>query len=170
MRGEPLNIEWRPFAIEMDGDPDYWARPWEQARSELRGFIAASAASRQGEAAFRSFHAALEAAVHEQLLELGDESTLIGPAEQAGLDVERFTSEWRNPELAQEAQRRHGTAAAKYGVSGTPTILFPNGAAIHTELVDAIPLDQAVQVFHDLIDVGYEHPYFSKLERVMPRR
>lgn len=42
--GQSLDINWLPFAIQMDNPNEYWTQPWESANSELRGFIAAEAA------------------------------------------------------------------------------------------------------------------------------
>jgi hypothetical protein len=72
--GQPLDIHWQPFAIQMDDPNTYWEQPWATANSELRGFIAAEAARRQGSESFSRFHDALERAVHEQYLELGGET------------------------------------------------------------------------------------------------
>jgi hypothetical protein len=82
--GQPLDIHWRPLAIQMDDPNTYWKQPWATANSELRGFIAAEAARRQGSKSFSRFHDALEQAVHEQYLELGDETTLVSAAQQLG--------------------------------------------------------------------------------------
>lgn len=165
-QGQAVNIVWSPFAIQMDGDPDYWIRPWEQARSELRGFIAASAARQQGKKAFLAFHAALEVAVHEQLLELGDERTLLDTASLAGLDMDFFASAFRDPELARSVYESHQQAAQQYGIFGTPTIVFSNNQAIHLELVEDIPARRSLSLFRDIVDLGNVHPYLSKLERV----
>ena len=51
-----LDIHWRPFAIQIDDPHAYWKQPWATANSELRGFIAAEAARRQGNDAFLRFH------------------------------------------------------------------------------------------------------------------
>ncbi len=53
---QSLDIHWRPFAIQMDEPNAYWTQPWESANSELRGFIAAEAAKRQGSESFSRFH------------------------------------------------------------------------------------------------------------------
>lgn len=103
--GQPLEINWHPFAIQMDDLDQYWKRPWKLANSELRGFIAAEAARRQGSEAFLRFHDALEGAVHEQFLELGEETTLIAVTQQAGLDMDRFLADWHDLQLTQAVQR-----------------------------------------------------------------
>ena len=125
--GQTLNINWRPFAIQMDAPNEYWNQSWRTANSELRGFIAAEAARRQGSEAFLAFHDALEQAVHEQFLELGDETTLIVAAQQAGLNVNRFQDDLDDPQLAQAARNSHAQAIERWNVSGTPTLVFPNG-------------------------------------------
>ena len=132
--GQPLDITWRPFAIQMDDPNEYWNQPWSTANSELRGFIAAEAAHRQSSEAFLRFHDALEHAVHEQLLELGDESTLIGAAQQAGLDVDRFRADWHIPQIALDIQNSHKQAFEQWKVFGTPTLVLHNRHFIHLEL------------------------------------
>jgi len=145
--GQTLNINWRPFAIQMDAPNEYWNRSWNTANSELRGFIAAEAARRQGSEAFLRFHDALEGAVHEQLLELGEESTLIAVTQQAGLDIERFQADWHDPQLAQAAQRSHMQAIEQWNISGTPTLVFPNGNSYHLELGELPSEAHALETF-----------------------
>ena len=58
--GQSLEMNWHPFAIQLDDPDQYWKRPWKFANSELRGFIAAEAARRQGSESFSRFHDALD--------------------------------------------------------------------------------------------------------------
>ena len=104
-RGELLHLNWQPFAIQIDDPNTYWKLPWKFAGSELRGFIAAETAKQQGIDFFDRFHDALEGAVHEQFLELGDETTLLGAAKQAGLNLETFQADWHDRRLAKVAMR-----------------------------------------------------------------
>lgn len=145
--GRALNLQWHPFAIQIDGDDKYWQRSWETATSELRGFIAAEAARRQGQEAFERFHEALEQAVHEQILELRDETTLIGAARRAGLDLARFQADWLDPQLAQTAQGSHNKAMQRWNIFGTPTLIFPNDAAYHLELSEVPSSTAALEMF-----------------------
>jgi len=164
-RGQALDINWRPFAIQMDDPNEYWDQPWKTANSELRGFIAAEVARRQGNEAFLHFHDALELAVHEQLLELGEESTLIVVTQQVGLDVERFQADWHNPQLAQAAQHSHLQAVERWNISGTPTLVFPNGNSFHLEL-SKIPLEvDALETFQAVEMLTITHPYISQIRR-----
>jgi hypothetical protein len=163
--GYPLDIHWRPFAIQMDDIKNYWDQPWERTNSELRGFIAAEAAKKQGDKLFQRFHIALEQAVHEHYLELGDETTLISVAQQAGLDVDRLQKDLHDPQLAQAAKHSHIQGNEILSVSGTPTLVFASGGAYHLELGD-IPLQSnALETFRAIELLTETPPYIRQLRR-----
>ena len=163
--GQALDIKWHPFAIQMDDSNEYWDHRWTTANSELRGFIAAEAARRQGNEAFLRFHDALEQAVHEQLLELGEESTLIAVTQQAGLDMDRFQADWHDPQLAQAAQRSHMQAMERWNVSGTPTLVFPNGRSFHLELNEIPAETKALETFRVTETLALQLPYIRQLRQ-----
>jgi len=163
--GQAFNIHWHPFAIQMDAPSEYWNQSWRIANSELRGFIAAEAARRQGSEAFLAFHDALEQAVHEQFLELGDETTLIVAAQQAGLNVDRFQADLHDPQLAQAARNSHAQAIERWNVSGTPTLVFPNGRSFHLELSEVPPVADALETFRVLETLALRLPYIRQLKR-----
>ena len=163
--GQPLEINWHPFAIQMDDPDQYWKRPWKLANSELRGFIAAEAARRQGSEAFLRFHDALEGAVHEQFLELGEETTLIAVTQQAGLDMDRFLADWHDLQLTQAVQRSHEQGSEKFNISGTPTLVFPNGRSFHLELSEVPPVVEALETFQVFETMASRLPYIKQLKR-----
>lgn len=135
--GRDLVVDWRPYAIRTEGQVDYWGRAWYAADSELRGFIAAEAACRQGTAPGAAFRSELFDAVQGRGQDLGDEATLVQAATQAGLDVARFQADWQDRsliELIRDGQRR---AVENPGVLGTPTLVFVNGRVLHMELTNA---------------------------------
>lgn len=165
--GQPLNMHWHPFAIQMD-DPEDWERPWETANSELRGFIAAEAARRQDREAFLRFHDALEQAVHEKLLELRDESTLIGAAQQARLNMDRFHEHWHDQQLAKNAHQSHMQAIERWNVNSTPTIVFPNGRSYHLELNEIPPQEDALEIFRAIETLTVSHSHISQLKATSP--
>lgn len=158
-----LLIKWHPFAIQIDNASEYWARSWESANSELRGFIAAEAARQQGAEAFQRFHAALEVAVHEQFRELGDQRTLLDVAQQVKLEVDGFQTAWRDPELVRKIHKRHQEAIRKFSVFGTPTLVFPNNRAYHVELTRVPPEANALETFHTIETLATKQPYLQQL-------
>jgi predicted DsbA family dithiol-disulfide isomerase len=163
--GQSLDIHWRSFAIQMDIPTEYWTQPWQSANSELRSFMAAEAARQQGSESFSRFHAALEQAVHERYLELGDEATLIDAAREAGLDLGKFQADWHDPQLAETAQHSHAQAVERWDVSGTPTLIFPNGRSVHLEL-NAIPSEaDALEIFRAIESLAVTHPYIQQMQQ-----
>jgi hypothetical protein len=97
------------------------------------------------------------------LLELWDESALIGAAKQAGLDLDHFQSDWHDPKLAQLAERSHIQAVERLNVSGTPTLVFPNGYSFHLEL-NAVPVDVGIlETFRAVETLTITHPYVRQL-------
>lgn len=166
--GVDLDLTWRPFAIQQEDPQADWERPWAEANSELRGFIAAEAAREQGEEAFLCFHDALEQAVHEELLELGEEETLLAAARQADLDLAQFRGDLQRPELARRVQRSHQRAVERFNVFGTPTLVFPNGQAIHLELDEIPPGDEAKPMLHAFTSLAVAHPYVGQMQRTTP--
>lgn len=163
--GESLDIKWHPFAIQMDAPNEYWNQSWKTANSELRGFIAAEAARRQGNEAFLRFHDALEQAVHEQLLELGEESTLIAVTQQAGLDMDRFQTDWHDLQLTHAIQCSHKQGSEKFNISGTPTLVFSNGRSFHLELSEIPPVADALETFQVFETMALRLPYIKQLKR-----
>ena len=151
-QGEALDLSWSPFAVEIENEQE-WQQPWETARSKLRGFMAAEAARQQGPEAFRRFHQHLEQAVHEQFLELGDESTLLNAAVQANLDIDQFQAVLRSDHLARAAQHSHQRGVHQFKIFGTPTLVFCEKQPIYLELAQipseskALPLFQTVKAF-----------------------
>jgi 2-hydroxychromene-2-carboxylate isomerase len=163
-QGEALEITWSPFAVEIPSEQE-WQQPWESARSELRGFMAAEAARQQGAEAFRRFHQQLEQAVHETYVELGDESTLINAAVQAGLDMEQFQAVLRSDSLARAAQQSHQRGGKYFNVFGTPTLVFCGSHSVYLELGQLIADNNTLSLFQMVKAFALEQPQVVQLKR-----
>ncbi len=166
--GVALDVNWRPFAIQMGDDAAYWQNTWTDANSERRGFMAASAAAAQGEPVFQRFHEVLMRLVHEEHRELGDEQTFLGAAATAGLDVVQFQTDWHNPQLALQALLSHQQGGANHHIFGTPTLVFPNHQAIHLELNHVPASAQAVSLWQTILMVAQEQPIIRQIKRTTP--
>lgn len=161
-----LAINWRPFAIQMDDSNEYWNHPWATANSELKGFIAAESAKKQGNDSFLRFHHELEKMVHEEFLELDDETTLIGAAQKAGLDIEQFQADWHNSQLIQIIKDSHNQAIKDLNIFGTPSLVFPNGLSFHLEL-NEVPLEKdAFGFFQSFESITAKYPYIKQLKQI----
>ena len=163
--GVALDVNWRPFAIQMGDDAAYWQNTWADANSERRGFMAASAAAAQGESPFRQFHKALMRLVHEEHRELGDKQTLLGAAAIAGLDIEQFQTDWHDSHLGLQAFTSHIEGREMYRVFGTPTLLFPDGQAIHLELNQVPVLAQVVTLWQTILTVAQSQLAVRQIKR-----
>ncbi len=166
-QGEALELRWSPFAVEIESEQE-WQQPWETARSELRGFMAAEAARQQGVEALRRFHQQLEQAVHETYLELGDENTLINAAVQARLDMEQFHAVLRSDALAQAAQQSHHRGAKEFNVFGTPTLVFCGSHSVYLELGQLIGDNNTLSLFQMVKAFALEQPQVVQLKRTTP--
>lgn len=167
--GIALDVNWRPFAIQVGNDPGYWQNTWANANSERRGFMVASAAAAQGEFAFPQFHGALMRLVHEEHRELGDEQTLLSAAASTGLDIEQFQADWHDGHLGLQAFTSHNEGQEMYRVFGTPTLLFPDGQAIHLEL-NRVPASttEAVSLWKTILKMAQEQPIIRQIKRTTP--
>lgn len=163
-QGEALELTWSPFAVEIASEQE-WQQPWETARSELRGFMAAEAARQQGAEAFRRFHQQLEQAVHETYLELGDESTLINAAVQAGLDMEQFQAVLRSDSLARAAQQSHQRGVKDFNVFDTPTLVFCGSHSVYLELDQLIADNNTLSLFQMVKAFALEQLQVVQLKR-----
>lgn len=164
--GLSLQVNWLPFAIQMDDPLEYWKQPWETAGSELRGFIAAEAARRQGAEFFSRFHDALEHAVHERLLELGDEDTLTSAAQESGVNLKAFRMDWHDPQLTWDVQRKHLEGSEKWKVFGTPTLIFPNQRSFHLELNQLPAKIDARDTFQAFESLAVTFPYIGQFRQI----
>lgn len=163
-----LALSWKPFAIQLADTHEGWPHSWQEANSELRGFLAAEAARQQGMDSFLRFHDILEEAVHERGLELGEERTLIGAAEQAGLALDRFQAALYSGDLVDRVRSSHERGLQVYGVFGTPTLVFSNGLAFHLELESIPPAAEAEAVFSAIKTLGLQYPYVGQFKHTTP--
>jgi hypothetical protein len=70
--------------------------------------------------------------------------------------------------MAQLAQRSHRRAVEQFKVFGTPTLVFSNGQALHLELAEIPPKDEAVAMFQSIVAMAVEHPYLAQFKRTTP--
>ncbi len=174
-----LEVTWKNFSLEQvnsKNGPEW--KVWEQPESyEARSLWAASAgeaARRQGQETFERYHLALLSARHARPLQKGEErfplnkpEPLIELAREVGLDAGRFAEDIRDPELLQVIGRDHTEAVEKYGIFGTPTFLFDNGAAAYLKAF--IPAEEdSIAAFEHFLSVAYYRPFIGEIKRPQP--
>lgn len=171
--GERLVVNWKYFSLEQVNSqegPDWklWEQPDDYPSRGLLAFRAAEAARRQGNEAFERFHLALLRARHEQRQKLHEEATVWGAAQEAGLDLARFKKDLPDRSLLAKLAEDHTTAVERYGVFGTPTLVFPNGRAAYLKMKPPPPPEETLEVFETLCRVIAARPYIEEIKRPVP--
>ena len=173
--GDDLEINWRHFSLEQINSkegPDW--KVWEQMDARearaLLASVAGEAAKRQGDsAAFDRFHLGLLTARHAGgRVPLNQDEPLVAIAEEAGLDVERFKADLKDPALVEAVAADHEAATTQeMGVFGTPTFLFENG---HTAYMKTFipPEDEAVEVFDSFVSLFGGRTYVGEVKSPQP--
>jgi predicted DsbA family dithiol-disulfide isomerase len=162
-----LDIHWRYFSLaQVNSKDDGWT-VWEAPESELvkgrLAFKAAEAARRQDR--FEGFHLPLLQARHRDRLDIDDVAVVERVAVEAGLDLDRFRKDVADPEIVYAIARDHQPAVKEHGIFGTPTFLFPNGAAAYVRLSEAPEGPDAVRIFDKIVSVAGDEPRILEIKR-----
>jgi predicted DsbA family dithiol-disulfide isomerase len=156
--------------VNTDEGPDW--KLWEQADDfksrGLPAFRAGIAARNQGEDAFARFHLALLIAKHEAGQDHGRRETLLGVAEEVGLDRDRFQRDLDDRSLLARIGDDYMEGREIHGVFGTPTFVFPNGGAAYLKLRPAPPPAETLPIFEEFVRTVRDRAYLTEIKR--PRR
>ncbi|MDP9370451.1 MAG: DsbA family protein [Chloroflexota bacterium] len=162
-------IAWRPFVVKevnraAGEGPPFWE---QEAAVHMRtgfAFLAGQAAARQGGDAADRFRFLLQTAFHTRHLDIREPGVLEELAREAGLDVARFEADRQDTTLLAEVGRSHLEAVARYGVFGTPTLVFSNGCAVYLKLAEPPSETSAPQVFALLRELVEQHPIVQEIK------
>ena len=170
--GEELDINWRGFLLEqINNKQEPGWKVWEQPDdSEFRGLWAlraGEAAKKQGKEAFQKFHVALLRARHEDRVNIGDKEVLMDVAGSVGLDLEKLRSDMEDPAVKDQVVADHVEAVESYGVFGTPTFVFPNGASAFVKMLKP-PAGKAGRTLEMLSEMMSEQIYIGEVKRPQP--
>jgi len=163
----PADIRWRYFSLtQVNSREEGWTVWGAPAGERVRGrlaFKAAEAARRQDR--FDAFHGALLGARHQHRLDIDDIEVVEQVAEDAGLEVGRFRRDIAGPGILEALERDHVHAVDTYGVFGTPTFVFPNGASAYIRLAEAPSGADAVRLFDSLLAIAADEPRVLEIKR-----
>jgi predicted DsbA family dithiol-disulfide isomerase len=166
-----VKVNWRFFSLTQvnyrpQSAEDAWT-VWGAADSEhVRGrlaFKAAEAARRQG--LFDGFHLALLRARHRDTLDIESLDVVDQVAEASGLDLDRFRADVADPIILEALERDHLEGRGRHGVFGTPTYVFPSGAAAYVRLAQAPSRAEALRVFDRIVGVAEDEPVILEIKR-----
>ena len=169
-RASRLKITWRYFSLtQVNSKDDGWTVWNAPASDKVRGrlaFMAAEAARRQDR--FENFHMPLLEAHHRDRLDLDELEVVERVAVDSGLDFERFRKDLAAPDILGSLARDHRQAVSEHGVFGTPTFVFPDGAAAYVRLAQAPEAADSGRVFDHLYAIAAGEPSILEIKR--PRR
>jgi predicted DsbA family dithiol-disulfide isomerase len=165
-----LNVTWRYFSLtQVNSKDDAWT-VWDAPAAEtVRGrlaFKAAEAARRQDR--FDDFHMPLLEARHRDRLDIDQIEVVERVAVDCGLDLERFRKDLADPHILESLARDHRQAVGVHGVFGTPTFVFPDGAAAYVRLAEAPVAAESRRVFERVVLIAAGEPSILELKR--PRK
>lgn len=169
--GKPdIRVGWRYFSLtQVNSKVEGWTIWDTPATEKAKGrlaFQAAEAARRQGR--FDDLHMPLLDARHRDRLDLDEIDVVERVAQDAGLDMERFRQDLRDPTTIEELALDHQHAVRDLGVFGTPTLVFEDGASAYVRLSDAVNGVPAPDLFERLVSVAGAEPRILEIKR--PRR
>ena len=172
--GDRLEVNWKNFQLEQVNSKEApeW-KVWEKlSETEARSLMAAKAgeaARRQGKEAFHRFHLAMLKARHggKERAPLNEEEPITEAAREAGLDIDRFTEDMKDPSLLEIIARDHEEAVDKHGAFGTPTFVFENGQTAYLKTFIP-PEDKSVSTFEHFMGLMADNTYIGELKRPQP--
>lgn len=166
-RGIEFEASWRYFSLtQVNNTIEGWTAWGAAADEPVRGrlaFQAAEAARRQG--AFDAMHMKLLEARHRDELNLGEREVVLRVAREAGLDLARFEADLDDPSTLEALARDHQEAVGRYGVFGTPTLVFAGGEAAYLRLRPAPDGEEALELFQQLTRLIASEPYVLEVKR-----
>lgn len=103
-------------------------RPWDYHQayptSSMPALQAAKCAQLQGEKSFQRFHIALFKAFFQESRPISDRKVLLSLAEETGLDVEKFSSDFDRGKQENEILAEYADVRGKYEGWGIPLVVF----------------------------------------------
>lgn len=168
--GDRLRVRWRAFPLEQvnsDEGPDWklWEQPEGYRSRGLGALRAAVAARQQGEEAFERFHLGLLRAKHEEGRDHGKRETLLAVAQAAGLDMALFERDLADRALLAQIGADYEEGRERYGVFGTPTFVFSDGAAAYLKMNPPAPPGETMPVFEDFVRTVRDRGYITEIKR-----
>ncbi len=170
---DSFTVHWKPYSLEqvnqkVGEDYHVWDEPTDKLPPGIWSLRAGVAAGRQGEEQLGRFLPLLLKARHVDRMELDDKKMLRSLAEQAGLDVERFQKDMEDPSSLEEVAASHTKAVEEYGVFGTPTFVFPDGASAFLKMLRPDTTAEAAQAFKPLMDIMEGKTFIGEVKRPQP--
>lgn len=134
----------------------------------MPAFRAAEAARLQGADAYERMHFALLEGRHQRRKDFTDPNDIQDVARSARLDMARFQRDLADRSLLRRVAEDHALAAAKYGVFGTPTLVFETGGPFFLRVRAQEDAKAAARTFDALYQTMVEQDNVDEVKRPKP--
>lgn len=172
---QDLYFEWRHFQLEEAKNTDglnmkIWDKKDLTVTKSLLASVCAESAKLQGKILFERFHFELLNARHNSYprLQLNDFNELLNIAIDVGLDKKKFINDFNNIQMLKNVEKDHNIAVEKYGVFGTPTLVFENNKSVFIKTFIPKNMKDSILFFDYLIKIFRDMPFVGELKRPQP--
>ncbi|MFT4037334.1 MAG: DsbA family protein [Thermomicrobiales bacterium] len=168
--GDEVAFEFKFFPLEQvnapaDVEEAVWDLPRENRSPARHSMQAGAAAMQQGDDAFLAFIYELANLKHAEGKDHGKRATITEAAERAGLNLAQFEEDLEDDDLLDIVRDHYETGVNEYGVFGTPTFVFPSGAAVYLQVLPAPTAEEAVPMWREFVRDAVEKPNLREFKR-----
>ena len=173
-RKKELILDWRHFQLEKIKNLDESNINWNdldlQKSRSLITAISAEAAKLQGPRLFDLYHSAILDSRHNKQprLVLNNLDGLIDIAVEVGLNKNKFVNDINNQNLVNIVEKDHKEAVERYGVFGTPTLIFDNNQSVFVKTFIPKNKKDYILFFDYILKVFRDMPFVGELKRPQP--
>jgi len=166
VRGQrPVDVQWRLFSLEIvnrkEGvEPNYISGGWAALRT------LALARREGGNEAIEKLYVALGNAQHGRKESIGERTTLVACAKDAGLDEGFVEKALADESTAQDVLNDHEEAVKRYRAFGVPTIAFEGSdVGFYGPIIHTVPHGTAAGELWDYTAYALKNPNIYELKR-----
>ena len=174
IKNDQLIFEWRHFQLEeakMEDSSIFEIESKDLSKTRsLLSAVCAESAKLQGQNLFERFHYAVLNARNNMSprFPLNDFNKFLDLAVDVGLDRNKFIDDFNNPQLIINVKKDHQEGVKKYGVFGTPTLVFDNEQAVFIKTFIPKDKDDYIIFFEYIVKIFRDMPFIGELKRPQP--
>jgi predicted DsbA family dithiol-disulfide isomerase len=168
--GDEVQFEFKFFPLEQvnapaDVEEAIWDLPRENRSAARRSMQAGAAALQQGNEAFDAFNLELMKLKHSEGQDHGKRASILEAARRAGLNMTQFEEDLEDDDLLDLVREHYEAGVSEHGVFGTPTFVFPSGAAVYLQVLPAPTADEAVPLWRQFAATAEGRPNYREFKR-----
>lgn len=165
-----VQFEFKFFPLEQvnapaDVEEAIWDLPRENRSPARHSMQAGAAALQQGTDAFDDFNLELMKLKHSEGKDHGKRASIMEAAQRANLNLTQFEEDLEDDDLLDLVREHYEAGVTEDGVFGTPTFVFPSGAAVYLQLLPAPTSEEAVPFWREFVETAEGRPNLREFKR-----